>query len=33
MEDGIYTAMNLSTLDDMGLESRRNPIDTEISRQ
>ena len=25
--------MNLSTIDDMALESRGNPIDTEISRQ
>ena len=31
-EDGVFTPINLSVMDEMGLETRRNPIDTEYSR-
>ena len=31
-EDGVYTPVDLSALEDIGLETRRNPIDTEYSR-
>ena len=31
--DGSYTPLNMSRTDEMGLETRRNPIETEFSRQ
>lgn len=33
MEDGLYTPINMSSLDEMGMVSNRNPIDTDCSRQ